>query len=512
MSPSRISLNIHGLNVPDRNRLFKHLEALQPAAVLVLDNLALAREIRQILPTSTIIFREFGSTGDGALHTKYSAERWLNEHAHQARDGIVLHVLNEPPFDKPVITWLTDLLKLAVPRRIPLIVGNWAVGNPIPEQWPLAHDLLQLIADNSDLFILGLHEYAGGVVTSGLYGGYPDNAGVKPGQTGGMNLIQPANWPMDVSAITRYHMGRFKFLLNYCDRVGIDYPRIILTEHGFDDTSDIKAWEDTLKKTSPYLNVRGWKTLTTQWQEWFSHLSWSPQRAYFEQLRWASETIYAGSPVEAQCIFCWGYSSKEWKQFDIAEATEFQQLLEAYAQQAPKSQEVKTVYPKPTPFPENLGEPEQYVLVAADGYKTVNGRAGTTTNHETILEIPSGSIVKVWRENAVPNANRLWYPAEYNGRRLWIPQTGYNPDGTLRDFEHQFLPLPVTPDEAKPPVEEKPSDTPPADTPPAEEKPAEESPASPDIEHERLQVLRDLTAALIRLAMALEQRPFTATR
>jgi hypothetical protein len=343
--PSRISLNIHGLNVSDRNRLFRHLEALQPTAVLVLDNLAIAREIKQLLPNATVIFREFGSQGDGGLHRQSGAEEWLNRHEHQAEDGIVLHVLNEPPFDQPVITWLTDLLRLAAPRRIPLIVGNWAVGNPIPEQWPMARDMLQLIDQHRDLFILGLHEYAGGVITSGLHGGYPDNAGVQPGKPGGMNLVQPANWPQDASSVTRYHMGRFKFLLDYCDSAGIGHPRIILTEHGFDDTSDIKVWEDTLKKTSPYLNVRGWKTLTTQWQEWFGPLGWSPERAFFEQLKWADQTIYQNSPVEAQCIFCWGHSSKEWFQFDVAEATEFQGLLEAYAQQAPSSKRAAFVAP-----------------------------------------------------------------------------------------------------------------------------------------------------------------------
>jgi hypothetical protein len=330
---SRISLNIHGNNAPDRQRLLDHLQILQPPAVLVLDNLDLAREIKKLLPNTTSIFREFGSKGDGALHLDSDPKSWLDRHAHQAEGGIVLHVLNEPPFDQAVVDWLTELLRLAAPRRIPLIIGNWAVGNPLPEQWAMAREMLQLLDQHRDLFILGLHEYAGGVVTSGLYGGYPDNAGVKPGTSGGKNLIPPGNWPKDVSDATRYHMGRFKFLMSYCDSIGIRCPRIILTEHGFDDTSDIKAWEDTLKKNSPYLNVRGWKTLHNQWTDWYGGLGWSPERAYFEQLAWADRTIYQNSPVEAQCIFCWGHSSQEWDQFDIAQAQEFQRLLEDYARQ-----------------------------------------------------------------------------------------------------------------------------------------------------------------------------------
>ncbi|MCI0353233.1 MAG: hypothetical protein L0Z53_27765, partial [Acidobacteriales bacterium] len=353
MTPSRISVNIHGNNVVDRQRLFDHLQILQPPAVLVLDNLDFAREIKQLLPNTTVIFREFGSKGDGGLHRDWTTQEWLDRSTHQAEGGIILHVLNEPPFDQAVVDWLTELLKLAAPRRIPLIVGNWAVGNPLPEQWPMAREMLELLDQHRDLFILGLHEYAGGVVTSGLYGGYPDNAGVKPGTPparggtpGGMNLIHPANWPQDVSGVTRYHMGRFKFLMEYCASIGIGCPRIILTEHGFDDTSDIKAWEEKLKKTPPYLNIRGWKTLHNQWSDWFGSLGWSPQRAYFEQLVWADKTIYQNSPVEAQCIFCWGHSSQEWEQFDIAGALEFQRLLEDYV----RSFDTMPVTPSPTPI------------------------------------------------------------------------------------------------------------------------------------------------------------------
>lgn len=462
---SRISVNIHGLNVPDENRLLRFLDRLQPQAVVVLDSLDLSRNIKKRLPNTTVIWREFGSKGDGDLHKQSSAVEWLNHHTFQARDGIVQHVLNEPPFDEAVIRWLTELLREAATRRIPLIVGNWAVGNPIPEQWPMARELLQLLVEHRDLFILGLHEYAGGVVTSGLYGGYPDNAGVAPGKPGGMNLVRPSSWPNDVSNVTRYHMGRFKFLVDYCKAAKLELPRIILTEHGFDDTSDIKAWLDTLKCNAPYLNVRGWKTLQDQWSVWFGPLGWTPERAYFEQLKWANETIYAHSPVEAQCIFCWGHSSKDWFQFDIAEAFELQSLLEGYVQPQEK--------PMPTPvsFPENLGEPMQRVVSAAKDETFINGRTGPGTDYEDILDVPNGATVKVWKESARLGMGRLWYPVEYNGRRFWLPQVGYNADRSLRTFEQQFLPV-----IAAPPT------TPPAPTtPPVIQPPSKPEPALPPV-------------------------------
>lgn len=329
---SRISYNVHGNNVPNRQRLLDHLSALQPPAVLVLDNLDLAREIKRLLPATAVIFREYEHGKN--VHLEQSAASWLDGHAHQAEGGIALNVLNEPPFNAEVLEWLIELLRLAAPRGIPLIVGNWATGNPEPERWGLAKELLRLLDEHRALFMLGLHEYAGGVITSGLIGGNP-------------TLIDPKTWPQDVANITCWHMGRFRFFLEYCDRIKLRYPRIILTEWGFDDTSDIKPWLEGLRKTHPYQSIRGWRTLTNAWREWFGGLGWSPERAYFEQLKWANETIYAHSPVEAQCIFCWGHSSQDWQQFDVSPAVEFQKMLEEYARQNTGRIQLPTI---PTPL------------------------------------------------------------------------------------------------------------------------------------------------------------------
>ena len=138
------------------------------------------------------------------------------------------------------------------------MVGNWAVGNPGPDDWPQARRMLELLDQHRDLFILGLHEYGCGVMTSGLYGGYPDHAGVRGGELGGKNLIPPGNWPASLYSpeyITAFHCGRFRFLMGYCAANNIKAPRIILTEHGVDDVSDIKAWAEKLTKTDPYTRV-----------------------------------------------------------------------------------------------------------------------------------------------------------------------------------------------------------------------------------------------------------------
>lgn len=134
-----------------------------------------------------------------------------------------------------------------------------------------------------------------------------------------------------MQGLTQFHCGRFNFLIQYCQRVGIRPPRVVLTEHGMDDLSDIKAWSSGLNVTPGYLNVRGWKSLTQQWEDWYGGRGWSPQRAYFEQLKWADNVIYRNSIVEGQCIFSWGHSSGMWEQFDIEPAEELQDLLVGYA-------------------------------------------------------------------------------------------------------------------------------------------------------------------------------------
>lgn len=354
---SRLSVNIHGHAVPDRPHLFDFLMRMQPAAVLVLDNLDLARQIKQRIPACTVIFREYEH--NRLLHEVYPPEQWLNAHAHQAEGSIALNVMNEQRFDTPTLKWLCDLMLLAVPRDISLVLGNFAVGNPEPSDWTLAREFLSLLNTYRNLFILGLHEYAGGVITSGLYGGYPDNAGVEPGEAGGLNLVPSSNWPKDVASVTRWHCGRFKFLLDFCKDTSIKPPRIILTEHGFDDTSDIKPWLDKLPKTEPYQNIRGWRSLRNAWETWYGR-EWRPERVYFEQLKWANEMIYANSPVEAQCIFCWGHSSDDWIQFDIAEAGELQRLLIEYA-----GAQLDAPLPAPAP-PAPLPIPAPAIGITAD--------------------------------------------------------------------------------------------------------------------------------------------------
>ena len=341
MAGSRISYNVHANGIPDRNQFMAHLERLQPKAILIMDDLGLAQSIKAKLPATTVIHRNWGVTqADDDVFAKVSPQRWIDLRGQETDGKIALHTSCEPGWGQDVIDWHVKLMELCAPRGIPLVIGNWAVGTPQPDQWHMARPMLELLDQHRDLFVLGLHEYACGVITSGLIGGAPDDPRHP-------NYIPVENWPGDVRGTTMFHCGRFNFLLQYCQSIGLKPPRIIMTEHGFDDVSDIKPWASTLRLRGPYLNIRGWKTVVDQWTDWYGGRGWSAERAMFEQLAWADRTIYQPSPVEAQCLFCWGHTDKVWEQFDVAQAGEFQALLEAYAQQpiAPIGQPVAPMQP-----------------------------------------------------------------------------------------------------------------------------------------------------------------------
>lgn len=410
---SRISFNIHAQMVKDTPRLKRHLQKINPSTVLVLDGLGLAQEIKAMLPDCIVIHRNYGVTkGDDNLQKRISPEAWLDLRAKEAEGGLYLYTVNEPAFDQQCVDWHVQLMEECVQRSIHLVVGNWAVGNPGADDWGRARRMLELLDQHRSLFILGLHEYACGIITSGLFGGYPDNAGVQPGKPGGQNLIPRDRWPVDVTKITMFHCGRFKFLVNYCQNNNLKPPRIILTEHGMDDVSDIKPWSEKLDKTAHYLSIRGWKSLRNQWNSWFNPLGWSAERAYFEQLKWADQTIYRNSPVEGQCVFSWGHSSGDWEQFDVAEAGEFQSLLEAYAQNEEKPP-VPVVPPEVQP--KVLSKPtnatRKYTVQAeAHGMNVRTGPAVVypKISSSIIGEIQPGDFVRFWVLPDLPKEEWLW--------------------------------------------------------------------------------------------------------
>lgn len=452
---SRISYNVHG-NASNykEGTLFAHLAQLKPSWILMMNNTDAGKRIYQQSLVPNVIIRWWP---DDDRHLKMSPQQFVN-YARQQFGGMPLwaYTNNESGFGDDLLDWLSQVIILGTDIR--LVIGNFSVGTPQDTDWlkPSAQRMLKLASEHRDRVILGLHEYAGGAITSGLYGGYPDNAGVPPGTPGGLNLIPKANWPKSVEQITRYHIGRFKFVMDACKTGNIQVPRMIITEHGFDDLPDIKPWLNTLIKTSPYTQIKGWKTLQNQWAQntWYSGTS--IDKAYGEMLSWADDVVYfpAPSPVEAQLIFSWG-DSGGWDSFDVSTATELQSYL---------VNRVKPVNPIPVPpdpiypYPPVTDVNWKVQVVSPAGSATlVNVREQPTTTGKILYQIGVPADINTvegvknntfWINiaNGYVQSDGTWYPiSSIEGA---IPQW----KGWVRSDVIMITDVPITPPDPIPPT------------------------------------------------------------
>src|SRR5688572_7551881 len=93
--PSRISYNVHAQRLPNHDRLIAHLKTIQPNAVLVMDGVGLAQEIKSLLPNTTVISRIYP---DDDIHKRLTPEQWLERRAPEAQHGLYLYTTNEAGF------------------------------------------------------------------------------------------------------------------------------------------------------------------------------------------------------------------------------------------------------------------------------------------------------------------------------------------------------------------------------------------------------------------------------
>lgn len=400
---SRLSYNVHSTTPGfDKGKLIDHLKKIRPAWVLVMDGLQVCKDIKAAIPECNVIHRAYP---DEEIYKTVSPQEWVDRKVAEIGGADVwCYTVNEMGYGDTLVNWFTAVIECAARAHLKVVVGNMSAGTPQPEEWskPASIALLKALDKNRSNAVMACHEYACGVVTSGFLGGFPNNAGVPANEKGGLNLIPSANWPsvLDAHVFTKFHMGRFYFLLQACQIAKINPPRLVITEHGFDDVSDIKAWADTLPKTPPYTTIRGWQSCQNVWNQWYSSVNgWTPQEAYFQQLKWADQAIYQGTPVEGQLIYCWGHSSKDWEQFDVSQAGTLQTLIEAYAGVAVPMPPVEI--PTPTPTPPIITPPEppqQPPPIAIDGAFCDAQIAGL------MIQVNAWIRLKQSLENAAPKA------------------------------------------------------------------------------------------------------------
>ena len=434
MPVGKISFNIHAQGVKDTPYLKSVLRDIDPAAVLVMDGLGLLLELKSILPNTICIDRRYPDVDVNST----SPEAWLDEKAARVGNtGVWSYTTNEPGLGKDVIDWHVRLIKANAKRHFPInIVGvNLGVGQP--ESWEDAKELLQLADQYRSWFILGLHEYAAVVPTSGFIGGNPEER----------KLALASQWPRgyELEKIKpphsgMYHCGRVFVMNDFCRRNNIKPPRVILTEHGFDHLNDLEAWYQTLHRTSQFGDIRGWKTLVEQWRVFFPQ--WSEGRTLFETLAYMDSELYKGSNVEAQLIFCWGYIDKQWETFDVATNTVFHSFLKDYVRGLLMATPVTPNVPRPTP----AGAAYKGTITTSS-----NVRIGNGTSYAVLYKTNVGDEVLYYPDSIVLDGMNKY-------QWIWVEPTDIRKSAgwvaLVQPVSQLFIPIDVLP---PPPVEESPN-------------------------------------------------------
>lgn len=398
--------NVHSQGLKNPTALIEHTIKVKPRWGLVMDGLPLLQQLQVASASTHFIHRNYAITnGDDDVFKRLSPKHWLEAHAEDIRAGVWMTTTCEPGWSQDVIDWHIELMRLSIPAASKLVIGNWSVGTPDPGVIGMAKYMLQLCADHPELFVLGLHEYAGAVITSGFVGGAPDGWTQSHDKQYHPDYQKEAAWPLDGEAktLTHWHCGRFQFWTNYCKSVGIKPPRIVLTEVGFDDVSDIGWWTASLPRTEPYKDIAGFKTLQAYWKRVFPQ--WSHDMAYFKQLEYAEKNIYADTTVEGACIYNYGHKDAKWEPDDIEGRTEFLGYLEASAQAKELNMTTISVPKKDIVFGQSYrvrksGDVIRAYLLPKDNDPGVNYKT-----------IPSNAIVTVLSKTTTNG--RTWYGILY---------------------------------------------------------------------------------------------------
>lgn len=323
----KIGLNV--LQVEDENALLMHIgKAKYPAALFYGDRAPVAYACKRKYPHMTVIVRQWP---DENLRSRFpSPAEYLKFSQPISDNGCVIHGHNEAGLSQDVIDWEYELARLAIAQKKTVIVLNPSTGTYDHPDFDRAAKLILLASEFPANVIIGLHAYAGGVITSGIYGGFPDDAGAdpsKPEQKGtGKNLIPVTAWPSKTvtERETCFHIGRHRFLYRWCDDRKIKRPRVIITETSWDWTGDIGTWLGKLQHEGG--SVNGFKTLAPQWAEWYKGIS--RDTIATEQMIWADQNQF--HDVEAAIWFGHG-NNPDWDKYNIAD-TDIPRLLEEYAE------------------------------------------------------------------------------------------------------------------------------------------------------------------------------------
>lgn len=418
--------NPFGYFVFRRDGLDAHAERLNPRAMMFAQSAADAMTFAIKFPQCQVAFRQIITRGDfqeDILHrTAGRTLAYVQARAREVSVNVYINVGCEPQLSQA-----DDLHKLVTEQ---LAAAQWAVANGRrlvllhlahyglnERHWPVLAPLCDYAAQHRDLLVIGCDEYGAGHLFSGVV-----DPRVGDPQAG---HVPPQTWrrsPVD----TYYHVGRITGLLRWLRANGHGVPRVWITEHGVDALGDVDGWRKSLVRTPPYTDIRGWKSLANQWQQWYGPLGWAPARAFGEMVAAARREIYAPywnahtrEGIEAALLFGWRYlDDPAWEQFDVSEALDFQRVLESYMEVNPMP-----TFPSLPPANDSGYEDRQQT---AAGPINIRSQPVVSAGNE-VGTLAAGDVVRVHRTVQFVDSAGTWRPVQKGGALGWarVPPAAY---------------------------------------------------------------------------------------
>lgn len=361
MNQNPFGFNIHLRYVKDIGKLYERMDAIKPAVCVVMvddnpppkeDQTPYIQQFAAKYPNTLIVGR-VKHDHDAGYHLPppndpqhrtdiASPNDFLNKWGHLGRGNISLYALNEPLASEKtsaadieeLILWCVMTIKEAVRRGISLTIGNFGMGQPALNtngtEWDARFDpILKLCSQYRDTIFLGLHEYG------------PE---------------EPFQW------------GRINFMLARCRTLGIEPPRVILSEFGVDATTD---------KRNGY-RARGWDG------DYY-------MRRLIEVYNLIYMPLIAQGIIKGTTLFSYG-NSGGWESFDVETDAAFFATLDT----ALKAGSFKVVTPPPAPVPTPPPTPPDAPMPRSeiDIRKIATLRAEIDALEDSILKLDSEVVAK----------------------------------------------------------------------------------------------------------------------
>jgi hypothetical protein len=269
-----IGVNVLAQTVHDRARMYAWLAASKPGLCIVCDETDVATRVKMSAP-GAIVAHRWIYDGDSNPATN-TPPQWATRFLPALPAGVIGYALNEPAGDwRQIAKWCADVMSIAAAYNKPVVVANFAVGNP-PADVIAAGDLDALLLAFNDfpLHYLGVHEYFVSNPT-----GEPD------------------------------HIGRWQLLADRAALIGARGVRFLVTESGRDFRGG---------------SGDGWQSV------------FSPEEYAVKLAQQAEQYEAAGIPM---AVFCYGEGgSGAWKSFDIQDAPPVLSAITAYNTHVPEDE------------------------------------------------------------------------------------------------------------------------------------------------------------------------------